>query len=318
MTSRSTTIPFSNLPELCRDRLQQSCEIFTPNDFYGHALAFKNYCGFPDSYVLKAVLEHGCALGGKIWEDCIKTPLPGLIAFSPSRRPFLEKAKDKIIECIGPYIHYAPHALEERELKRERDRLGQSLLVFPVHSSTHITLQYDIEDLCQKAKSIAKDFDTSRVCLYWRDFQLGRHLHYERHGFKCVSAGHIYDPLFLPRLKSIIASASLTMSNGVGTVMGYSVYMGIPHYFHDCAIIPTADTEEILVREYTPWHEKELSPDCLEVQSAFSTLDESITPRQQSVVKKYWGTDCIRPPLELRELFERLEEEYLRRNKMAC
>jgi hypothetical protein len=306
-------IPFAGIEALARNRTQKTSELFTPNDFYGHAAAIKEYCGLPGDYGLKAVMEHGPTLGGKVWNDLADYPLPGLIAFSPVRENVLRRRTNKALEFIGPFIFYSRAALTEEEHAREKARLGRNIVFFPVHSNTHITIDYDYEKACDCLASLGKEFDTVRVCLYWRDIQLGLHKTFQRRGFECVTAGHIFDPEFLPRLKSILTTADLTVSNGLSTAIGYSVFMDIPHLHFKSMLGLSADTEEIFRREYTPWHDKDLPDDCQEVEAAFAKRVERVTPEQREVIDRLWGTPCLRSPEELREILTRFEEMFQRR-----
>ena len=69
---------------------------------------------------------------------------------------------------------------------------------------------------------------------------------YLEHGFECVTAGHIYDPFFLSRLKSIIDLATITTSNEIGTHIGYCIFMGKPHYFYNSSVEYKSTSETIL------------------------------------------------------------------------
>ena len=64
-----------------------------------------------------------------------------------------------------------------------------------------------------------------------------------------VTAGYIMDPLFLSRLKSIIQLSDLTMSNNVGTHLGYCIYLNKPHWIVRQKIGNTSHNQKHLERE---------------------------------------------------------------------
>ncbi|RQV98375.1 hypothetical protein EH220_03425, partial [bacterium] len=221
--------PFTNLAELAKDRELLTSELFMPNDFYGHAALLKQYCGLSREDSLKASIEHALFFNDYAWEVELQCDLPAMLVTSPLRFAPLRKRTKKAIFAIGPMILYAPNALSCEALDSERKRLGKSLLVMPSHSTHHITAQYDIESYCRYLERAGREFDSVRVCLYWKDVLLGRDASYRAAGFECVTAGHMFDPLFLPRLRSILECATVVTSNVCGTHVGLCVALRRPH-----------------------------------------------------------------------------------------
>jgi hypothetical protein len=276
-------------------------EYHAANDFYFHALCLKKYCGLNYNYQLKCVVEHAAFLGDYAWEVDLNSNLPGMIFMGNNRIETLKKTNKKLFP-IGPYIAYSINLLSENQLNSERRRLGKNLLFFPTHSTHNIMADYDVNQTCEVIKSYSKSFDTVRICLYWQDILRGYHLAYKKYGFECVCAGHIYDEYFLPRLKSIISVSSMTMSNKVGTFVGYCIYMNKPH----CII--NDEVNYLTNNEY----EKNL----LELEQraneniydlfnkTFSNFNESITDEQYKLVDKYWGISNIKTKDELKNIFE--------------
>lgn len=68
------------------------------------------------------------------------------------------------------------------------------------------------------------------IYLYWKDAVLGKDKEYMDNGFTIVTAGYQSDFRFLKRLKTFIKLSDFTMSNAVGTHVGYCVVLDKPHY----------------------------------------------------------------------------------------
>ena len=286
---------------LAQDRPLVTNEIHEQNDFYGHATIIKKYCNLNLDYQLKTVITHSSSFFGSIWDVHLRFPLPGIIVWSQYDRSFLTNTR-KIIETIGPPILYADAIIDEERYNIEQKQLGKCLLVFPAHSTHHVIELYDIHSFCNHIEEIGRDFNTIRVCLYWRDILSGLAEIYEQHGFECVTAGHMYDPLFLPRLRYIINSATITMSNSVGTHIGYCIALNKPHYIFKMP-------RTVIGKDYKYLEEASLDTEViLKITKEFSTLTDTITPKQYEIVEQYWGTNQIKTPQQLRTFLFKCEE----------
>lgn len=294
-----------NLNRLCADRPQSTVEIYPPNDFYGHATILKQYSKIPSGYQIKASIEHGIYFNDWAWNVDLRANLPAIFTSSKYRLKILKSKTAKALFAIGPILHYAPHYLNESSLNNEKKRIGENLLVFAGHSTHWVDCNYDIEKLCQLIKEIGKDFDTIRICLYWKDVLRGHAEYYLKEGFECVTAGHMFDPLFLPRLKSIIELATLTASNILGTHIGYCILMGKPHYYYEDQPEYTAQSAQILETDVA-----ESSPKIVKAFRAFSKFIDNITPLQKEIVEKYWGIGEEKSVQEMQSIFQTAEDMY--------
>jgi hypothetical protein len=283
-------------------------EIHAPNDFYGHATILKQYAKVQSDYQIKAAIEHGPFFGGFSWDVDINAKLPAILVPAAYRYPILNKITNKVLFAIGPMLGYANHYLQPEVLLKEKRRLGKNLLVFPAHSSHHVDINYDVDGYCQFLENLGKEFQSVQICMYWKDILRGIHKKYEQYGFECVTAGHIFDPLFLPKLKSIIELATVTTSNAFGTHIGYSIMMEKPHYLTNENLQKTAETKEILNRDAPDRTHK---PDLLEIKNAFSELRSDISGNQMEIVQKYWGSDQIKSVYEMKILLNTLEDMYI-------
>lgn len=280
-------------------------EIHPVNDWYGHARIFKKYMGLAQNYQFKFVNEHGVFLTEQVSEAELETNLPSFVTYSDYRVNVLKKYKKNVFK-IGPFIHYVPHFLTPEKIASEKKRLGKNILIFHGHSLKSLIQKYNDGWFMKKVKNVAKDFDTIRVCLYWIDIQLGMHKYYQNLGFECVTAGHILDPFFVPRLKSIIEIADLTTSNDAGTHVGYSIYMNKPHIiFHKFPKLETNKKRRELT--FDLWSSKPY----IETIAAFSQANFKITPKQRQVIHSYFGSkEDTKTKVEFKEIVDLTEKIY--------
>ncbi|MCX8045020.1 MAG: hypothetical protein N3B18_12945, partial [Desulfobacterota bacterium] len=289
----------------------KTAEIHKSNDFYGFASVLKKYAGVPDTYQIKAAIEHGPLMGNCIWDNDIEAPLPAIFPMSRCRRMFLNKKTDKPVIPIGPVITYAEGYLSMEELRNEKQKLGRTLVAFPAHSTHWIDVAYDIEGYCNFLEELGKSFDTVIVCLYWKDVLRRVAEHYRARGFYCVTAGHIFDPLFMSRLRSIIALADLTTSNEISSVLGYCVLLGKPHYYHEVHTTWHAPSQDILIRDTCGG--TGARPFFRWIFDLFMEPMDVVTDRQRDVISYYWGYYDSKTPKEIGLLFQLTEEMYRRK-----
>jgi glycosyltransferase involved in cell wall biosynthesis/predicted SAM-dependent methyltransferase len=281
-------------------------ELHQSNDFYGFASLLKSYAGISHDYQIKAVIEHAPIMGMFIWDVDVQSKLPAILPMSHYRVQFLKKKVNKAIIPIGPMITYAQHYLSEENLKKEKQRIGKNLLVFPPHSTHHVDTEYDIHNYCKFLEKIGKDFNTITICLYWKDILLKKAKYYQEHGFECVTAGHMFDPLFMSRLKSIIELSTITTSCQITSAFGYCILLGKPHYYHEFGIKYNAASQNILERDAVDY----VTPFFRWVLDLFSELRDDITPKQREAVYHYFGGYDTKSPQEVLDIFRITEDMY--------
>ena len=280
-------------------------ELHPVNDWYGHARIFKQYMGLPQNYQFKFVNEHGVFLTQQVSEAELETDLPSFVTYSNYRVDVLKKYKKKVFK-VGPFIHYSPNFFTKEKVASEKKRLGKNILIFHGHSLKSLVQKYNNNWFLKKVKQIGKNFDTIRICLYWIDIQLGIHKYYQNLGFECVTAGHILDPYFVPRLKSILEISDLTISNDAGTHIGYSIYMNKPHIlFHKFPRLETNKKRKELLLDL--WSSKPY----IETLEAFSKVNFNITAKQRKIIHQYFGSkEDTKTKAEFRKIVDLTEKIY--------
>lgn len=295
-------------------RVSCSRGVYRGNSFYGAAYWMQHYANASTSF--KACIEHGIYFGNYVNQaELDGSGLPCLITFGPSRIKHIAEASNVPAISVGPYIAYAEDYLSSKDTDLLKKKLGKVLLVFPSHSIDRVTVSFETNDLIGEINRVVNENDVQQVliCLYYRDILNGNYEQYERAGFTVVTAGYREDHLFLSRLRSLINLSDLTMSNSVGTHVGYCVYQGKPHYVYNQAkkydAISTSDKSEFI----NP-NADSASREKYNVALAFTGKQNSINAISD-VCNYFWGFKNILSQTEMYELFQLCERAYHSKSK---
>ncbi len=300
-----STISIEDIESLSKPLKRCPYDNVLDNSFYGIASSIKQYSDYNKR--LNFFIEHGVYFGSVIHPYEKDYYIPNIIVPSLVRERHLQKKITKKILTIGPYIHYAKEYLDENSFYTLKQRLGKVLLVFPDHSMVRVDSAFDNTILISNIENLKKDFNTVMICLYWKDVILGRASDYLKRGYEVVTCGHMLDDNFLSRLKLILKLSDITISNSVGTHLGYSIYLGKPHTVFKQKIVLTSSNSKNLKYEKSVYNDKSWSSKLMEMQeveSSFSDFSTSISDKQFSIVDKYWGISEIKSPIELHNSLE--------------
>jgi predicted O-methyltransferase YrrM/Flp pilus assembly protein TadD len=301
----------TELLDIAHDRQLESPELYKPNDYYGHATILKHYANLPPGYPLKCSIEHGPSIDNIIWDNDLNAPLPGMLIFAPRRLPLLRGRTNRALFAIGPLVQYAEPDLTEEGMAAERKRLGRNLLVFPGHSTHWADSQYDLDGFCKTIAAIGRNFDSVRICLGWKEVLRGQMELFEKHGFECVTAGHMFDPRFHSRLKTIIMLAHTAYTNDPGSHVGYCVLFGKPVWVEPVEI--EWKTEIPVLQKFYAQHKGATTHSRANVVRLFAGRPGAVTGEQRAFVNHFWGATTHRTPEELRTIFEILEDMYVKK-----
>lgn len=287
-------------------------------DIYSIRYTLNQYAGMPNDYPIRGSIEHAPQLSKLLaGAFSVHNSLPSIVC-SKFRAELIESEDGNHgAYSVGPYIAYANHAYTKQKIIEEKKRLGKSLLVFPAHSLQGLDANYNFEDFINQIKSIGEDFDSIRICLFWKDILEGKYKYYLDDDFELITGGNIYDPLFMSRLKTIIETSTVTMSNRLGTHLGYCVFMNKPHYLYSSNVKiekSKTDGEKISNHQYkfSRLFEESLGNDehIMELIQEFSVYRENISKKQHELINYYWGVDQIKSKREIRELIYLLDGKY--------
>lgn len=290
----------ATLARLAAERPFKTVETFQVNDFYGHASMLKRYVGLAGEKPLRSIIEHGVRFGNSNWATEINAPFFMYCCWSPSRFDVIHSATNKACFALGPLIEYVSPPRPER-LEELHAAFGRNLLFFPSHSTHWVENDYDIAEICATLEQIGKDFDTVRVCMYWRDIQRGLHEEYIRRGFTVQCAGHIYDKNFYRRLREIIEPATITASMTPGSCIGHCTSLGKP-YFHITTTTTWNSKHQLFYNQISG--DIEQLPVTEHLAQLFKTQREDISPEQQAFLAMHLGVGHRKTPEELRRIFQ--------------
>lgn len=289
--------------DLDRSRPHLSPELHKPNDYYGHMHHLRQYAQENDA--VDCTLEHGFGSpASMIWEVDQKAPFASHWVMSEQRVAKILARTPKWSIAIGPYLHYAPAALDEDNFAKEKKRLGRSLLVFPAHSTHFNRVQFDAQRFIGKIKEISQNYDTVRLCLYWADLDGSFAEICQSEGWEIVCAGHIYDTHFLPRLKSLLSLSEGIVYNTFGTQVAYAAMMNKAQ-FH----VPLDWSLEINSKGRVIDKQEDYDQTIFQGMAEFSKLcgnlgAHSLERSVSQMHKRFCGLASLRSPVELKALFK--------------
>jgi hypothetical protein len=252
------------------------------NKCYGNNLAIKRK--LKKNYDSHCMIEHGMYFNKIVIKDeCLIKSINTIYTYGEYRvkaikEYFNNDTFDKKIIPIGPYILFAKHFHNLDKLFQLKKKYGKILLVFPSHSYPDEPVFFDTNSLINEIERISYKFDTVFISLYYFDIKNGLHKDYLAKGYTVVCSGTRSDCYFLSRLKDLIQLSDITMSNNIGTHIGYCIAMNRPHYLFKQFI------DESCYKNSLDENEKMLFYKC------FSDYCEEITDDQINLIKYYWGT----------------------------
>ncbi len=285
-----------DLDFLCSDRPLNTNEIFKGNAFYGIDNVIKEYAGFPKEYQLKVVIPHGIYLNkNRVWDSERNACLPIIFCYPAFRKQIYEIMTDKkVILSASPYIY----TIELLKHKRKPKRRG--LIFFPHHSTHHISVKMDYLNLAEELCRLDDKFKPITICIFWRDYNLGHHKAFEKKGLRIVTAGHMFDPLFLFRLHHLCSIHQYASGNGLGSHIFYSIKSGCS-YFHFTRIKYKFNaSDEIIKRDTSILTEAEEN----EIITIFSEPKERPSDEQLNFVNDHLGDQYQKTKDELHALLK--------------
>ena len=182
-------------------------------------------------------------------------------------------------------------------------------MVFPTHSVDRVETEFDYDEFINEIKMFKEkyNFKTVLVSLYYRDIKLGKNKIYEDNGFIVVSNGLKEDNDFLLRQKTFIKLSDYTISNSVGTHIGYSVALGIPHTIIKQKMEYKSDSK-FDVKDVPNLYLESSILQKKEVEECFLTYSDEISKEQLQVCDKYWGLSNYKTKEQMLELLTFLAE----------
>lgn len=235
---------------------------------------------------------------GYVWSVEVNAPVPVVLCYPPYRqRAYASSTKKEIILSASPFL-YAAEMLKTQPRPQRR-----GTIFFPAHSTHWSTARTDFERLADKLTHLEDEYQPVTVCMYWRDFNLGRHAPFQKRGLPVVSAGHIFgDSDFLYRYYHLCSLHRYASGNSVGSHLFYSVKAGCSYFHFDNNELsyetPREHYSKVFIgeqNEYPPKTDKETS-----LASLFADPHPIMTEEQLRTVDYYLGASYLKSPRELR------------------
>lgn len=282
------------------------------NVCYGHERFIREYAHYDDD--IYAVIEHGLFFG-----DIIKGSYPfpqeaeigSFLTFGEYRRKLLQDYyPDKQVFPIGPYIEYATtdQAFLQKLNQEKHEADAPTLTLFPAHGIPEFERGFNHEVLAENTMRIAQQHGYSNVfvCLHPHDFVDKRKEPYVKLGAIPISCGYS-DDTFLSRQKAIFEVSDLTLSNDLGTHIGYSLALDVPHRIIEPVAGHAVDTtlKDLNIEAMRAQRE-----DFYEVFGYNTTMDLNTTQAQLDMANYYWGLDSARSPSELYRILRQCRDYY--------
>lgn len=280
----------ADLQAVCRERELPGVELFPGNEYYGSDRVLKLYAGVPLERALKVVVPHGIVLNDSyVWQAERCARLPAVFAYSESRtRAYSKSTRKAIFRSAVPFAYAA-------RLVGEADGQRRGTIALPSHSTHYVTAQADYARLADTLVNLGARFQPVTACLYWRDYELGRHRPFVERGLRVVSAGHMYDPAFLFRLAHLFAGHRYAVSNHIGSSAFYAVIAGCSFFLLHGAPPSYTGAAESLRSDVAP-------PDAAHAHAhgVFSEPHDRPTADQLVIVRAVAGLDHLLDPAALR------------------
>lgn len=285
------------------------------NRLYGDELLLRKYSGMKKD--LYAIIEHGLYFGNnkaKVGND-FEWEIGSILTLSEYRKKLINEIyPEYYCETIGPLIHYADIDYDyQNSLKKRVRNKERTLLFFPVHGNEAFSPIYDARNTMNSILKIAdeKDYYNIIICVYYGSKNIYQDICNELDTDRIIitTCGSRFDDAFLGRQKALIEMADLTMSNSLGTHIGYCIYMGKPHILLPQEFSYKGNKEQ-LKRDFgdsnrsSNWksdYEQEIEM----FQKVFSPKYNEITKEQLELCNSYWGIDKIKTKKEIREIYQK-------------
>ena len=242
----------NDLDTLCADRDINTKEIFGINSFYGNDFIMKSYAGVDIEYPLKFIIPHGIVFGKDNYLKAeLESRIPSIMCYQEDRYggycKRIEKRK-KVFRGAAPFT-YIPDLIKKNTVPQRR-----GTIIFPSHSTRHLRAEFDYELLAEKISELDDIYHPITICAYWQDYNIGAYEVFKKKGFNLVSAGHIFDPLFLIRLYYLLSLHVYSACNQRGSHIFYSQFTGCKHFFlnTDRPIINPESEEHMKAASITP------------------------------------------------------------------
>lgn len=313
--SHSQDDPDSLIEKAEQDFLNAAVQELSPTtSYYGIGDIFRKYAGLPDDEPLPFGADHYIP-----WEEenphhgDLPAGFPAFLATTKHRaRAYSENGIPRAI-AAGSAFHYLHAFLESRdgpssEAKSER----RGTIAFPHKSTVGIDRTFDYAAFADKLVNLPREYHPIAVCIYWQDYQSGRHQAYLDAGLQVISCGTVYDPLFLHRFIDAVSRFRFACGNAIGSSYPLAVSCGCPFFLLESGPIRETRTDKSTGRVME--NSNESSSGTLQElrRLAQFPLDLDNFQLQQEYVKKLMGKRFLKSPKQIHRIYTRSRKMLLK------
>lgn len=237
--------------------------------------------------------EHGLIFYDSNWSDTALTARASCITFGEFRKNILRRYYNTPIFEVGPYIQYAEPYYSEEKMREWKKKSGKTLVVFPMHSTDDSELSYSEKEYIKKIKKIAIGYDTVLICMFWWNLDMPIVEAFKQEGFIIGSAGYREDPMFLRRQRTMIEMADYTVTDAIGTHVGYCYKLG-----KDIEVINSGTKTQI-------YNDLFMERQVENIKSAILSHDRNLIDETMNF---YWGNNISHSKENLKKIAEINEE----------
>lgn len=301
------------------------------NLLYGDEFLLRRYGNIKSHEALYSIIEHGLFLGrnhAKVGPNKQEWDLGSVLTSGLYRQETVnEFFPDHYCETIGPMINYAKIDNEfKRELQQSIEGNKKTMLFYPAHSTIEIDMVYEIDKAVIEINRLSDENDCENIIICagnydkekYNSIDYGRLCKYKK--VIVSSNGMIYDTRFLDRQKTMISIADITVSNKLGTHVGYCVYLNKPHIILQQKMkYEGADgNKEFLKNEFNTtnrsanWAEDYAKEEKMFNELFSKRIPEGITDEQKKICNYYWGFDQVKKPQQIRDIWYKCKEKSIK------
>ncbi len=183
----------------------------------------KEYAGIPEWISLFVYSQHGANYDLQRDEHEIDNDAEAMLVFNTDMLELYTRESSK--PC---YQITMPYVLHRRLHNIVQSPGARGTLVFPVHSTVQIDVEFDMDAYAEQLRALPPEFHPLCISVHMADVRKGLHLEFIKRGFPVYTSGNIEDVFFADRMYSLMRQFKYTASNAVGSHTYYSVEMGIP------------------------------------------------------------------------------------------
>jgi hypothetical protein len=295
----------TDLPRLCRARDFYATEYHPQNHLYGLDRLLREYAGLPPGEPLPWAMEHAISFDAPQPQPAdAASALPILLAVTEAQAEILRRHVAGRVLAIGSAFFYARHLYHLRHPQEAAEVPAaerRGTLVLPDKLNVRKDLDFDRERFADELAALPAEFQPVAVSIFWKDFERGTHLPFERAGLRLVTSGHFYDPLFHLRQYDLCRQFKYACANNLSASFCVSVLAGCRFFYLPTG--PLSVTSDGVRRQFD--REPTLTlPGKQECINASPSPPAGDGARQRELAARYAGRAFVRPPEFFRELFD--------------